>query len=205
MWHLLSDPHLAGHPGLAACNLESFARVLSVLASRPYANKVYGYWSVFSFIIGTAPSYEASFSKAYRKILLVEPFMRPISDRFRVGYGKTPSSDWGAKLVDGQRSGCWEACSEEEVAPLVDRIVTRDLDGFVSPLTPVTFRPAWRTSEVIALCEFMYGSQDFSAMPVLADALQEAGCDSEEVLGHCLGEGPHVRECWVLSLVLGKE
>jgi hypothetical protein len=42
-------------------------------------------------------------------------------------------------------------------------------------------------------------------MPILADALQDAGCDREEVLNHCRSAGPHVRGCWVVDLVLGKE
>mgnify|MGYP001076712257 FL=1 len=42
-------------------------------------------------------------------------------------------------------------------------------------------------------------------MPLLADALMDAGCDHEEILAHCRGEGPHVRGCWVVDLVLGKE
>ena len=40
---------------------------------------------------------------------------------------------------------------------------------------------------------------------ILADALQEAGCDNPDVLAHCRGPGPHVRGCWVVDLVLGKE
>ena len=50
----------------------------------------------------------------------------------------------------------------------------------------------------------MYESRDFAAMPVLADALEEAGCDHADVLAHCRGPGPHVRGCWVVDLVLGK-
>jgi hypothetical protein len=46
---------------------------------------------------------------------------------------------------------------------------------------------------------------DFSAMPILADALQDAACDSADILDHCRGSGPHVRGCWVVDLVLGKE
>ena len=41
-------------------------------------------------------------------------------------------------------------------------------------------------------------------MPILADALQDAGCDNADVLDHCRSDGPHVRGCWVVDLVLGK-
>jgi hypothetical protein len=50
----------------------------------------------------------------------------------------------------------------------------------------------------------MYDSCDFTAMPILADALEEAGCDQPDILAHCRGPGPHVRGCWVVDLVLGK-
>jgi hypothetical protein len=39
---------------------------------------------------------------------------------------------------------------------------------------------------------------------ILADALQDAGCDNDRILDHCRGPGPHVRGCWVVDLVLGK-
>ncbi|WP_246523664.1 hypothetical protein [Gemmata palustris] len=78
-------------------------------------------------------------------------------------------------------------------------------DIFGNPFRPVTFSPSWRTSTAVALAAQMYESRDFSAMPILADALQDAGCDSADVLDHCRGPGPHVRGCWVGDLVLGKE
>ncbi|MDY3557619.1 hypothetical protein R5W23_000146 [Gemmata sp. JC673] len=65
--------------------------------------------------------------------------------------------------------------------------------------------PEWRTETVLALAREMYESRDFSAMPILADALQDAGCNNEDVLNHCRGPGPHVRGCWVVDLLLGKE
>ena len=43
------------------------------------------------------------------------------------------------------------------------------------------------------------------AMPILADALEDAGCDNEHLLGHCRGPGPHVRGCWVVDLVLARD
>ena len=78
-------------------------------------------------------------------------------------------------------------------------------DIFGNPFRPTTLDPAWRTSTAVALATGMYESRDFSAMPILADALQDAGCDNEEVLNHCREAGAtHVRGCWVVDLVLGK-
>lgn len=81
--------------------------------------------------------------------------------------------------------------------------VAREVFG--NPFRPVTFDPAWRTPTATALASQTYESRDFSAMPILADALQDAGCDSDDVLSHCRGPGSHVRGCWVVDLVLGKE
>ncbi len=99
-------------------------------------------------------------------------------------------------------------------APSLDRLdrlcgqtagaaLLRDLFG--NPFRPVAFSPEWRTDTALALASQMYESRDFSAMSILADALQDAGCDSADILDHCRGDGPHVRGCWVVDLVLGKE
>lgn len=70
---------------------------------------------------------------------------------------------------------------------------------------PVTFSPEWRTGTALTLAQQMYDAREFSAMPILADALQDAGCDCAAILDHCRGPGPHVRGGWVVDLVLGKE
>jgi hypothetical protein len=80
----------------------------------------------------------------------------------------------------------------------------RDIVGPL-PFRPVPFDPAWLTSTVVALATGIYESRDFGAMPVLADALQDAGCDNADILDHCRGPGPHVRGCWVVDMLLGKE
>ncbi len=77
-------------------------------------------------------------------------------------------------------------------------------DIFGNPFRPVTFSPDWRTSTAVSLAAQMYEARDFSAMSILADALQDAGCDSADVLDHCRGPGPHVRGCWVVDEILGK-
>ena len=82
---------------------------------------------------------------------------------------------------------------------------SRQADIFGNPFRPVTAKPSWRTSTATALTGQMYGSRDFSPMPILADALQDAGCDNADILDHCRGPGPHVRGCWAVDLLLGKE
>jgi hypothetical protein len=61
---------------------------------------------------------------------------------------------------------------------------------------------AWRTPTVLALAKHVDESGDFSIMPILADALQDAGCEDEQLLGHCRGPGPHARGCWAVDLLL---
>jgi hypothetical protein len=82
-------------------------------------------------------------------------------------------------------------------------VALRDLYG--NPFRPVAFPPSWRTDTALTLARQMYDSRDFGAMPILADALQDAGCEDASILDHCRGEGSHVRGCWVVDLVLGKE
>jgi hypothetical protein len=62
----------------------------------------------------------------------------------------------------------------------------------------------WNGGTVRALAEAAYDSSDFGLLPVLADALQEAGCADVNVLNHCRKDGNHVRGCWVLDLLGGR-
>lgn len=62
----------------------------------------------------------------------------------------------------------------------------------------------WGNETVKVLADSIYNGSLFDLMPVLADALEEAGCDNPEILAHCRGPGPHVRGCWVVDLILGK-
>jgi hypothetical protein len=75
-----------------------------------------------------------------------------------------------------------------------------------NPFRPPRFDPSWRTSDVMLLARGIYDDRAFDRMPILADALQDAGCDSEDILAHCRDpHATHVRGCWVVDLVLGEE
>ncbi|MDB5310208.1 MAG: hypothetical protein JWO38_4410 [Gemmataceae bacterium] len=75
---------------------------------------------------------------------------------------------------------------------------------FGNPFRPVVLARSWLTPTVVSLAEVIYEGRAFDRLPILADALQDAGCDNEDVLGHCRGPGPHARGCFVVDLLLGK-
>jgi hypothetical protein len=79
---------------------------------------------------------------------------------------------------------------------------------FGNPFRPVAIAPAWlawNDGTVPKLAQTIYDDRRFDLLPILADALEEAGCDHADILTHCRGPGPHVRGCWVVDLLLGKE
>lgn len=73
------------------------------------------------------------------------------------------------------------------------------------PFPPISLDPEWRTSTVSALAREMFESRDLSAMPILADALQDAGCTNNDILNHCRdAQVAYGRGSWVIDLILHK-
>ena len=103
---------------------------------------------------------------------------------------------------------CWAKAHNWAARPTANRVrrtqvdLIRDIFG--NPFRPVVFADSWRSETAVALASAIYADRAFDRLPILADALEEAGCDVPEVLTHCRGPGPHVRGCWVVDLVLGK-
>src|SRR5262249_42099247 len=91
-----------------------------------------------------------------------------------------------------------------------DRIAACSLirDVFGNPPRSVALQRGWLTwhdRTVLKLAQTIYDDRRCDMMPILADALEEAGCTNADILDHCRGLGPHVRGCWVVDLMLGKE
>ncbi len=63
----------------------------------------------------------------------------------------------------------------------------------------------WNNRTVVTIAKEIYADRAFDRLPILADALEEAGCSDVLILTHCREFGEHVRGCWVVDLVLGKE
>jgi hypothetical protein len=79
----------------------------------------------------------------------------------------------------------------------------RDVVG--NPFRPAGLAPTARTPDTLALATAIDKEGNFASLPILADALEEAGCTDETILGHLRGPGPHTRGCWAVDLVLRKE
>ena len=76
---------------------------------------------------------------------------------------------------------------------------------FCNQFATNTPRPRTSKSIRLTLAQAIYDDRVFQRMPELADVLAEAGSSNQDILSHCRGPGPHVRGCWVVDLVLGKE
>jgi hypothetical protein len=133
---------------------------------------------------------------------------------------------WISKQTDRRAATAAYQCSQEDIQNgarfvielvyealwtgeerAVQRAIQVDLlrDIFGHPFRQVAFNPSWLTSTVLALTNGIYNEKAFDRMPILADALQDAGCDDEDVLNHCRQPGEHCRGCWVLDLVTGRK
>jgi hypothetical protein len=80
-------------------------------------------------------------------------------------------------------------------------------DIFGNPFRPISIQPDWLTwngGTAVKLARMIYDECRFGDIPILADALEEAGCTDAAILDHCRQPGEHVRGCWVVDLLLGK-
>jgi hypothetical protein len=111
--------------------------------------------------------------------------------------------DWFARF------SVWCASAPKIVPPVQGFLRTKIFHPFLREIFgdlfhPVIFEPGWQSVAAVGVAQAMYDEGDFSAMPILADALEEAGCSDPQVVSHCREKGEHVRGCWVVDLVLSK-
>ncbi len=102
-----------------------------------------------------------------------------------------------------ENRGAAVAAREVERRELTD--VVREVFG--NPFRPQSIESSWLTwndETVVRLSEAIYEARAFDQMPILADALQDAGCHDTKILNHCRQPGPHVRGCWIIDMLLNK-
>jgi hypothetical protein len=115
------------------------------------------------------------------------------------GAAQAASAAFHAATVFGQNAAAGPATEHAAQADLM-----RDLfRPFGTPRVPDAVL-RWNTAAVPGLAQAIYDERAFDRLPILADALEDAGCDNADLLGHLRGSGPHVRGCWAVDLLLGK-
>lgn len=112
--------------------------------------------------------------------------------------------NYRSNLSAEERMNRWNLVVQRERNWRAD--VLRDLIG--NPFRGISIDPAslqWDDAIVPQLAQSIYDDRRFEDLPILADALMDAGCHDEAILSHCRSPGPHVLGCWVLDLLLGKQ
>jgi hypothetical protein len=113
-------------------------------------------------------------------------------------HGRVVGPVW--TIADARRVAA--ASEEHRAARAVADALGRALDPAGCLHRPaVRWEPAWLTADVLTLARVVGDGQP-DLLPILADALQDAGCAEPEVLDHCRGPGPHGPECWVVGSIL---
>ncbi len=98
------------------------------------------------------------------------------------------------------------ACGREWVGPSVHvQQVALLREVFGNPFRPVVISRRCRSVAVLGLARAVYEERVFDQMPILADALEEAGCDNDSLISHCRGSARHVLGCWAVDLLLQKQ
>jgi hypothetical protein len=209
--------HLAPHAAHLLALTEAFADRLIPPAelTRPRA-EFYDRWERFTAEADTSVEADldlwvigmSGIQAVLGSTLCAEESFRPDTQyRQRGFYPRWPARPFPCAAAGEAAAAFVDATDRREEASAAAADHQRRLlfDIFGNPFRPVTLDPAWRTSTAVALAQQMYESRDFAAMPILADALQHAGCEDEQILAHCRGPGLHVRGCWVVDAVFGKE
>jgi hypothetical protein len=99
---------------------------------------------------------------------------------------------------------CREYSGQDIAEKAILSNLLRDIFG-LHMFHPLKVDSHWLTTDVIAVGRAIYDERAFDRLPILADALEEAGCDNADILNHCRQPGEHVRGCWVVDALLGKE
>jgi hypothetical protein len=162
----------------------------------------------------TASELEAARRASFTHALDQSPFGTHTGLAINYGTGKTLTEEAitrcivqarGARCVGPEITGTGFPVNSAEwqTAARVQADLLREIFG--NPFRPLEFDPGWQTSTVMQLATGIYNDRRFDTMPILADALQDAGCDNTDILNHLRdSEAMHVRGCWALDLVLGK-
>jgi hypothetical protein len=190
IWHLLVDERSRR----AVCVAERYADGLSTEEEMDAARREMAACRTETALRPGSPAVDSWALGAAEAVLFDTPVWNP-----GAGSRGAFTAAWTAA------EAAWRANAEAGPEPEGHRQLPLLRDIFENPYRPGWADAAWLTPQAIALAETIYAGRRFSDLPILADALEEGGCDNAELLAHCRQPGPHVRGCWAADLLLSRE
>ena len=170
--------------------------------------------------VETAAHYAEGLVNCEQLVTAAEVARAAHEDAFRVKGKRGASAEWAAQFAvspdawfaaSRASNFAYVAAGDPVLEPGPEKAAQADLLRCMLgplPFRPIAFDPAWLRwygGSVARLAKLIYDEGKFEWLPILADALEEAGCQSAELLAHLRGPGPHARGCFVLDLVLHLE
>lgn len=125
-----------------------------------------------------------------RQYLLLAPYDALSPNAFEAASTAAIDSGWSA-----EHDGLSDPARQREQCELI-----RDIFGY--PFEAIVFDRRWITLDVIGVARRIYADREFSLLPIVGDALRDAGCNDERILAHCKNGGLHVRGCWLVDSLL---
>ena len=196
VWHLLGDKRSVAAVEIAERYADGLAAVTSLTAARAAAREAA--WNA---------ARNAALDSAWAAAWTVAG-IAVWAAAWNAALDSARATAWDvaqAAAGDGAGEAAWNAAWD--VARKRQCILLREIIG--NPWRPVTLlgMESWYGSSAMyvpSLGQDIYDRRDWGLLPILADALEDAGCDDRTILDHLRGPGPHVRGCWALDLVLGR-
>jgi hypothetical protein len=202
VWHLGSDERVRHAVEVAERYADGFATDAELDGADAVAS------AVVDPLIEAAdgdPKYSVHDSALSALAAMRHAACRSIDDSARYGVACAASAAIPPHPCKGELACEW--CERERRAANAAQVpLVRCVFG--NPFRPVAIDPAWLSWNggiVVELARGMYDDSRFDRMPILGDALEDAGCENAEMLAHCRNGVEHRRGCWVLDLVLGKK
>jgi hypothetical protein len=191
-WHLLIDERSRNAVEVAELVADGISPTDALLPANLAA------WAVLSVLPDNPFVYVSAARAAGRTVM---------SNRLAARYTINEIVELHVDLAEEKSSTADETCDSywQEIAQYA-RLV-REVWGSL-PFRPVELNSNvlnWNEATVLKIAQALYDDRAFDRMPILADALEDASCDNADLLAHCRGPNEHVRGCWVVDLLLGKE
>jgi hypothetical protein len=192
IWHLLRDPRSRNA-------IEVVERYFDGAASDRELKEAIRGASEASNSVDMERDGPALYNAASAVYRTADDIVDPLTDAEEAA-GEAGAAAADSEFDADENDEAWSRRRDEEDAAQANLV--RDIFG---PFRRVSFKPTWRTADVRALAIGIYQDRAFERLPILADALEEAGCTSAAILDHLRGGGPHVPGCWVLDRILQKK